>query len=1118
MTTLARGLTATGRLAFLAGGGEMGSLIRSHDWSATPLGAPEQWASSLKTAVGIMMASGYPMYIAWGQSFTQLYNDAYRPILGATKHPGALGCSTRETFREIWDFIGPMFEGVMASGTASTFIDQLLALDRYGYVEECYFTFSYSAVREDSGATGGVFVTVLETTERVLRERRERTIREIAEVPPRGGVDAICTAAARALAHNPHDVPFTLLFRAPDADGKPRLLAEGGTEGGLDETIAAVPAWIADAAGRGDGPLHVRLPRAVSCQPWPEPVSDALLVPITAIGHDTPVAWLVGGISPRLAVDGAYGKFFQTAVAAIGTLVAEAEAFEAERRRAEALAELDRAKTAFFSNVSHEFRTPLTLMLGPLDELLRDGTALDDDVRGRLEVVNRNAARLLKLVNTLLDFARIEAGRVQAVYEPTDLAALTTDLAGVFRSAVERAGLDLAVDCAPLPEPVYVDREMWEKIVLNFLSNALKFTFEGRIRVAVRAAGARAEMVVEDTGIGVAAAELPRLFERFHRVEGARARTHEGTGIGLALVRELVSLHGGDIAIESEVGRGTRFTVSIPFGAAHLPSDRVRASRTMASTAVRADLFVNEALRWLPDEPAARPTPLAAPDTETPRFRIVLADDNADMRDYVQRLLGERWDVESVADGAQALEAVARQRPDVVVTDVMMPNVDGFELVRRLRADPATSTIPIIMLSARAGEESRVEGLASGADDYLGKPFSARELIARVERQLLGALATARRDAEAASRAKDEFLALLGHELRNPLAPIATALHVMRLRDRGALESERAVIERQLRHMTRLVDDLLDVSRIARGKIVLQRERLELADVVRDAVETASPLLEQLGHHLAIDVPARGLLVEGDRLRLAQVVANLLNNAAKYTPSSGRIELTGRRDGDGVTLAVRDNGVGIAPDMLPHVFDLFVQARQGADRAHGGLGLGLAIAQSVTRLHGGHIVGASDGPGSGSTFTMHLPAVQNGEDRRETISRLSHADATTQTSGYRILVVDDNEDAALMLHYALTLAGHEIRVAHDGPRALSVARDFAPTVALLDLGLPVMDGFELARRLREQAGTTRITLIALTGYGQASDRDRTREAGFDAHLVKPIDPENLDSFIRGLAA
>jgi signal transduction histidine kinase len=1108
-------LTATGRLAFLAGGGEMGSLIRSYDWSATPLGAPEQWPSSLKTAVGIMLASGYPMYIAWGPGFTQLYNDAYRPILGSTKHPGALGRSTRETFREIWDFIGPMFESVMASGTASTFADQLLALDRHGYVEECYFTFSYSAVRMDSGAVGGVFVTVLETTDRVLRERREGTVRELADLPPRGGMDRICAAAARALGRNPHDVPFALMFRAPDADGVSALIAAGG--GALPgDVIDSAPAWLADAIANGGGPLRVRLPKPLVTEPWPEPVTEALVVPITAIGHEAPVAWLVGGISPRRSLDAEYEKFFQNAMAAVGGLVAEAEAFEAERRRAEALAELDRAKTAFFSNVSHEFRTPLTLMLGPLQDLLENDAALDADARTRLAVVNRNAARLLKLVNTLLDFARIEAGRVQAVYEPTDLASLTADLAGVFRSAIERAGLRLEVSCAPLPEPVYVDREMWEKIVLNFLSNALKYTFNGGIRVAVRPAGGKVELIVEDTGIGVPAAEVPRLFDRFYRVEGARARTHEGTGIGLALVRELVGLHGGDIAVESEVGRGTRFTVSIPLGVVHLPGDRVRAERTLPSTSIRADAFVDEALRWLPDaHGAAAPRP-AVPDIESHRFRILLADDNADMREYVQRLLGERWDVEAVADGAQALAAIARQPPDVVVTDVMMPNVDGFELVRRLRADPATATIPVIMLSARAGEESRVGGLTSGADDYLVKPFSARELIARVERQLLGALATARRDAEAASRAKDEFLALLGHELRNPLAPIATALHVMRMREPAMFESERAVIERQLRHMTRLVDDLLDVSRIASGKIDLQRRRLELADVVRDAVETASPLLEQLGHHLVIDVPARGLATDGDRMRLTQVVANLVNNAAKYTPAGGRIEVTGRREGDEITLAVRDNGVGIAPDMLPYVFDLFVQARQGTDRAHGGLGLGLAIAQSVARLHGGRIVGASDGPGRGSTFTVHLPAVAVPEDARDAPSRLARGDVPS--SGYRILVVDDNEDAALMLHYALTLAGHETRIALDGPTALSLAKEFRPDVALLDLGLPVMDGFELARRLRDGACTARLRLVALTGYGQASDRARTTEAGFDAHLVKPIDPEKLDSFIRSLAA
>ena len=414
----------------------------------------------------------------------------------------------------------------------------------------------------------------------------------------------------------------------------------------------------------------------------------------------------------------------------------------------ERLKELDRLKTQFFANISHEFRTPLTLMMGPLEDAIAQSEGLSAPGRERLELAHRNSLRLLKLVNTLLDFSRIEAGRIQASYEPIDLALLTVELASVFRSAIERAGMRLVIDCPPLPEQVYVDRDMWEKIVLNLLSNAFKFTFEGEIEVSLRLINSLAEMTVRDTGTGIPADEIPRLFERFHRARGARGRSYEGSGIGLALVQELVKLHGGSVRVESEVDRGTSFIVTIPFGKNHLPADRIGGPRPVASTEVRGKAYVQEALRWLPnlndltdgDAQVAPPSasesrPYSIPNPEQ-RSRILLADDNIDMREYVQRLLLEQYEVVAVADGESALESARQVRPDLILTDIMMPRLDGFGLLRTLRADPELNDIPVILLSARAGEESRVDGLDAGADDYLVKPFSARELLARVRSHL----------------------------------------------------------------------------------------------------------------------------------------------------------------------------------------------------------------------------------------------------------------------------------------------------------------------------------------------------------------------------------------------
>jgi PAS domain S-box-containing protein len=487
-----------------------------------------------------------------------------------------------------------------------------------------------------------------------------------------------------------------------------------------------------------------------------------LVLPIAQGDKGTAAGCLVAGLSDFQALDEAYRGFLELVAGQIATAIANARALEEQRQRAEALAAFDAAKTAFFANVSHEFRTPLTLLLSPLEETLGgSGSALAQADRERLTVAHHNAMRLLKLVNMLLEFSRIEGGRVQAVCEPTDLAAFTTELASMFRSPVERVGMRLTVDCPPLPRPVCVDREMWEKIVLNLLSNAFKFTHEGEIAVALRPLGMTAELAVRDTGVGIPEKELPRLFERFYQVQGVRGRAFEGTGIGLALVAELVKLHGGSIRVESACGRGSTFVVSVPMASAALATEGdagLTAARPIPSG---AGPYVAEATRWLPGPmqsyagttatlngtEGSRPRGPApcANAQEAARARVLVADDNSDMRLYLGRLLAGTYEVEEVADGEAAL-AVARERPpDLVLADVMMPGLDGFGLLRELRADPRTKTVPVVLLSARAGEESRVEGLSAGADDYLVKPFSARELLARIGAHL--EMARVRREA-----------------------------------------------------------------------------------------------------------------------------------------------------------------------------------------------------------------------------------------------------------------------------------------------------------------------------------------------------------------------------------
>jgi len=741
---------------FLVDGGETGALIRSMDWARTPIGPISGWSQSLRMMVNFLLANRFPLLLWWGPEYVSIYNDAYRPILG-TKHPRAMGLPVRECWSEIWHILQPLIDTPFNGGPATWMEDIALEIKRHGFVEETHFTIAYSPVPDETAprGIGGVLATVHEITEKVVAERRVVILRDLgARAADAKTADEACRVAAGVIASHAKDLPFALLYLV-DQDGKQARLAAaaGVTEGEaispltlrLDGDTPTSP-WPLTEAIRCEETIVVehlgRRFRSLPAGPWFDPPHCAVVVPVRANKAHEVAALLVAGVSPRLRLDHLYRSFFDLVAAQIATSIANARAYEEERKRAEALAEIDRAKTAFFSNVSHEFRTPLTLMLGPIEDALNDRmNLLPDRQQKRLDLAHRNSLRLLKLVNSLLDFARIEAGRIDANFEPTDLSKLTAALASNFESATQKAGLEFVMKCEPLSQPVYIDRSMWEKIVLNLISNAFKFTLSGGITVEVKEDRDGAQLFVRDTGTGIPPHELPRLFERFHRVAGQESRSFEGSGIGLALIHELVKLHGGSIEVESEVGRGTTFKVSVPLGSSHLPQERIQSAHQLPSTALRAQAYVEEALRWLPDsvEEALsdrgediEPLLISLPSN----VHVLIADDNADMRDYLKRLLGTRWDVEAVADGQAALAAIRANKPDLVLTDVMMPNMDGFGLLREIRADPQLRELPVVMLSARAREEARVEGLQAGANDYLIKPFSARELIARLSTNL----------------------------------------------------------------------------------------------------------------------------------------------------------------------------------------------------------------------------------------------------------------------------------------------------------------------------------------------------------------------------------------------
>lgn len=741
------------RNEIFAGGGETGARLRAIEWSKTPLGPVQDWPQSLKTCIRIVLTSRQPMFVWWGEQFINIYNEAYVAVIGG-KHPQALGKPAMEAWKEIWDQVGPRAESAMARNEGTYDESLMLIMERYGYQEETYYTFSYSPVPNDHGGIGGIICANTEDTKRIVSERQLGLLGDLASktADARTWQEA-CRLSAESLASNPRDICFALIYVVNPGEGSVTLAGATGLKPGhvaaphsvkvQDESLwpfaqVLVSHEMCVLTDLGDS--LPQLPKGI----WPVSPRQAAAVHLAPSGDTGLAGVLIVGLNPFRQFDQGYKKFLSLVAAGISASIANAQAYEQEKKRAEALAEVDRAKTIFFSNVSHEFRTPLTLMLGPTEDAL---AAPQQSLHGKaLETVHRNELRLLKLVNTLLDFSRLEAGRISGTFRPTDLSALTAELASVFRSAVERAQLQFVVDTPALPQPVYLDREMWEKVILNLLSNALKSTFDGGIEVSVKDAGDHAEITVRDTGTGIPAEELPKLFERFRRIEHARRRTHEGSGIGLALANELVKMHGGEIRVQSTVNEGSLFTVSIPYGTAHLPASRVKSGGDVTGAGAGRAAYVHEALSWLSGESI---TPGSFDDLGGPDFgqpaneadsskggHVLLVDDNADMLEYVRQLLSGRFQVTTARNGRVALEMARKDVPELVLSDVMMPEMDGFELLHELRRNESTQSVPVILLSARAGEESRVEGMEAGADDYLIKPFTARELVARVDAHL----------------------------------------------------------------------------------------------------------------------------------------------------------------------------------------------------------------------------------------------------------------------------------------------------------------------------------------------------------------------------------------------
>ena len=723
--------------------GQLGRDLAAVDWHETPLGEPASWPQSLKTTVRMMLASRFSMWMAWGPDLTFFCNDAYRRDTLGKQYPWALGRPAREVWAEIWPEIGPRIDAVLRTEEATWDAELQLFLERSGYREETYHTFSYSPLYDDRGDVSGMFCVVTEVTEEVVSRRRLDTLRSLgAQAADTLTVHDTFAAAARSFGDDNRSLPFTVLYRLDHDTGQAVLEAATGVDGHLGVAPPVIDLDDADALwpvaelAAGESVVVEGLSHRfahVPTGPWPEAPLAAYAVPLRTQRRERPTGCMITGLNRYRPFDDSYRDFLELLCGQIGSALARASAYENERTRAEELERLDAAKTAFFTNVSHELRTPLTLLLGPAEDALADADEpLGRRQRARLELVSRNGERLLKLVNTLLDFSRLDSQADTGAFVSTDLAAYTRELAALFAPAIERAGLRFVVVTDELAGPVHVDRDLWAKCVLNLLSNALKFTFSGTITLSLRDTGEGVTLSVTDSGIGISPDDQEQLFERFHRVLGARSRSYEGTGVGLALVADVARLHSGAVTLDSEVGTGSTFTVTVPYGVGHLPSERlVDEASSSADPEVAVRGFLSDADQWLA-EPDLRGD---VPDGDD-RPRVLVVDDNVDMRTYIAGLLADLYAVETAPDGLAALEAARRHPPDLVVTDVMMPRLDGFGLLEALHAESATTGVPVLMVSARAGDEGASEGLEAGADDYLMKPFTSRELLARVRANL----------------------------------------------------------------------------------------------------------------------------------------------------------------------------------------------------------------------------------------------------------------------------------------------------------------------------------------------------------------------------------------------
>jgi PAS domain S-box-containing protein len=1117
----------------LPGDSELACRMRTLDWSASPLGAPPSWPHGLQSAARACLASPSPTALCWGPDHALLYNDACIPFLDLG-HPHSLGRSARECGSQLWRALAPLHERVLRTGLPALSEDLPLFLARHVACEEVYVRIELAPVLgADGRSVDGVLCTCTETTQERVSERRLATLRELGEQNDgRRAIDAACAVLAQC----PYDVAFGALYVVDNAGRGAVLRATAGlaadhplplrvAEDDRNEPwpLAAVLCEhkALELDGR-DAPTHL-LPGGA----WPEPARPVVVLPVRGATRESLGGLLVLGASARRPWDTAYRTFFALVADQLSAVLARAHAAERERELRALARELHLQKGVLQQLHETTLRlvgaSPDDLLPGLLDSAL----ALTGAEMGSMQMVDSVTGEL-----------QLVAQRGFGPAFPDLFATLRPGVVGTALFDVSRVVIE-DVATSPLLEGSPVRDVLLSEGVRAVQSTPL-LDRAGELLGMLSTHRRRPHRPTEREIrlLDLLARPAADLIDRFRSEQALRDREEwlrlaSQTGkLGLwqwdvassriTWTQSMYAVHGLDPAVFHP-------TVETLAEIVH-PDDRRRVERAGRRAIEKGEPYEIELRTRAADGRTVWIFTSARVVREEGRpVRMLGASLDVTSRKEAELALRRSEERFRVALGSSTvgftlLRAVRGGGGEIIDFESEYANAAALRLVRPATRHILGRRIEDVLPGNWERHPTLFAGLCRVVET--GEPEEVEVYDEPTQRWFRNILAqhgdgaaiwfadeTASKQTEVAlreaDRRKDEFLATLAHELRNPLAPIRNAVELLRLQGSAepAIAWARDVIDRQSQHMSRLIDDLLEVSRMTSGRLQLRMQPIELARIVEMAIETTGPLIGHAEHRLHVDVPAEPIVVAGDPGRLAQVLANLLNNAARYTERGGQIELRVLRRATEACIAVRDNGAGIPPEMLSKIFDLFTQVDRSLERTQGGLGIGLALAKRLVEMHGGRIEAASAGVGLGSCFTVYLPLLAAPSETPA--EGESGSSAGPPSTSLRILLADDNADAVESLAMLLRLHGHQVVTAHDGAEALRIALETAPDVALLDIGMPMINGYDIARRIREEAVGQRILLIALTGWGLEEDRRRSAEAGFHHHLVKPVDPAHL---------